>query len=115
MISTNGNAGDAWGFEQGFGQFVEDLPFRSYPEDEGRGVPAEEVTARALQLIDEFADEEPFFLFLHYTDPHDPYFEHPGLLPEAEPPGRFGGSRADLRRLRRVEPTEDDKAHSLCG
>jgi arylsulfatase A-like enzyme len=38
--------------------------------------PAEVVTRRALEAIDR-EGPGPFFLFLHYMDPHDPYFAHP--------------------------------------
>lgn len=46
----------------------------------------------AFEWLEERADER-FFLFLHYMDPHDPYFEHPyngkGIarvsMPEPEP------------------------------
>ena len=111
-ISTNGNAGAAFGFDQGFDEFVYDLPARGYP-DGHLLVPAEEVTKRALVMLDALAPDEPFFLFTHYIDPHDPYMPHPSLLDEAEPPGRFGGSRRDLERLDRLpsdERTEDDEA-----
>jgi arylsulfatase A-like enzyme len=39
--------------------------------------PAEVVTDRGLGWITEYAATAPFFLFLHYMDPHDPYFMHP--------------------------------------
>jgi arylsulfatase A-like enzyme len=40
--------------------------------------PAETVTADALAWLDgASAKQRPFFLFLHYMDPHDPYFVHP--------------------------------------
>jgi arylsulfatase A-like enzyme len=38
--------------------------------------PAEVVTDRALTWI-EANGAQPFFMFLHYMDPHDPYFTHP--------------------------------------
>jgi len=38
--------------------------------------PAEVVTGRALEIIARERDQV-FFLFLHYMDPHDPYFAHP--------------------------------------
>jgi len=38
----------------------------------------EEVTGRALRLLDDVrADSRPFFLFLHYWDPHTPYLPPP--------------------------------------
>jgi arylsulfatase A-like enzyme len=38
--------------------------------------PAEVVTERAQQWLQAHRDER-FFLFLHYMETHDPYFEHP--------------------------------------
>ena len=37
---------------------------------------SEVVNAVAFDFLDRHADSR-FFLFLHYMDPHDPYFEHP--------------------------------------
>jgi len=39
--------------------------------------PAEVVTARALEWLARNGEQLPFFMFLHYMDPHDPYFTHP--------------------------------------
>jgi len=39
--------------------------------------PAEVVTAEVRRWLDRGARDEPFFLFAHYMDPHDPYFAHP--------------------------------------
>ena len=39
--------------------------------------PAEVVTAEVRRWLDRGARNEPFFLFAHYMDPHDPYFAHP--------------------------------------
>lgn len=50
--------------------------------------PGDVVTDRGLAWIAENGDQ-PFFLFLHYMDPHDPYFTHPfngeGLARVANP------------------------------
>lgn len=53
---------------------------------------SEVVNGVAFDWLDQLEDER-FFLFLHYMDPHDPYFEHPyngeGIarvsMPEPEP------------------------------
>lgn len=37
----------------------------------------EEVTARALPLLQEMKEEQPYFLFLHYWDAHSPYLPPP--------------------------------------
>lgn len=39
--------------------------------------PGEVVTDRGLEWIEQHGAKGPFFLFLHYMDPHDPYFTHP--------------------------------------
>ena len=39
--------------------------------------PAEVVTAEVRRWLDRGARDEPFFLFAHYMDPHDPYCAHP--------------------------------------
>ncbi len=38
--------------------------------------PAETVTAEAVKWLDAYG-KEPFFLVIHYMDPHDPFFVHP--------------------------------------
>ncbi|MCB9897000.1 MAG: sulfatase-like hydrolase/transferase [Planctomycetes bacterium] len=110
-VSTNGNAGKAFGFGQGFDTFEWRLPKRGYP-DGFLVTPAEEVTREGLALVDGLGPDERFFLFLHYIDPHDPYLPHPRLMRTPEPPGRFDGSRAELSALDRLGParTPDDEA-----
>jgi arylsulfatase A-like enzyme len=41
--------------------------------------PGEVVTAKGLEWLDTPAAKQggPFFMYLHYMDPHDPYFVHP--------------------------------------
>ncbi len=56
---------DAQGFEQGFGK---DFDFFS-----GRDARAAELTDRALAWLDEHGGK-PFFLWIHYRDPHAPYY-----------------------------------------
>ncbi len=111
-VSTNGNAGRSYGFDQGFDQFHIPTIRDGYPGDVEIRT-AEGVTRLGLQLIDTVDDDRPFFLFLHYVDPHDPYLSRPGLLSAPEPPGRFDGSRASLKQLDRADPatlTEADYA-----
>lgn len=44
--------------------------------------------------------EEPFFLWLHYFDPHQPYSPPTGYLPDSEPPGRIGTSFGRVQDVR---------------
>jgi len=57
------------GFAQGFDVFDEDH-VRGH-----RAITSEGVSDRALELLDQRGDE-PFFLFLHYFDPHSDYRNH---------------------------------------
>ena len=107
-VLSNGNAGPTYGFDRGFVRWVWPQVERGYPGD-FRKVTAEGVTLEALKALDEqerSASRRPFFLFVHYIDPHDPYLPQPGLLPGSEPPGRFSGSRLDLKELDRLPPNE---------
>jgi arylsulfatase A-like enzyme len=80
------------GFDQGF---------ESYDESEARGaqhISSAEVTRKAIELIDRHGDE-PWFLFVHYFDPHNDYFLHPGFefFPEYDGDLRGGEPLLALR------------------
>jgi arylsulfatase A-like enzyme len=61
-----------WGFDQGFDVFDEESV-------QGHGaVTSPAVSDRALAFLDEHG-REPFFLWLHYFDPHFDYIEHAGF------------------------------------
>ncbi len=59
---------------------------------------AEEVSERALEWLEQSGHEEPFFLWLHYFDPHDPYEPPEAFLRFRSPAasGRDGDRRRDL-------------------
>ena len=61
-----------WGFDQGFDVFDE-----SNVQDHA-AITSPAITATALRFIEAHADR-PFFLWLHYFDPHFAYREHPGF------------------------------------
>jgi len=101
-ISTNRNAGENFGYDKGFGSFFRPSLEHSYPDDHPMAI-AEGVTTEALEWLRTWDGETPFFMFLHYVDPHDPYLPHPGLLSATEPAGRFDGSRRRLKRMKKLE------------
>jgi arylsulfatase A-like enzyme len=103
--TANRNAGPRWGFGQGFEILLTNMERVSYPDDFGM-VPAEVLTAQGLELLDGRDTTRPFLLFVHYTDPHDPYFAHPEFMPGPEPAGGFDGSRRDLRRMDAQHPSD---------
>ncbi|QIB79135.1 sulfatase [Haloferax volcanii] len=80
----------AYGFDQGFDKFDDDLHFGKHKVialaqralDKLRNrhyARAEEINARSLDWLDSLDDDEPFFLWNHYMDTHGPY----------EPPGEY--------------------------
>ncbi len=101
-FADNVNIAPVFGFDQGFYQYVflePDYPLGAsaasselalyqllrqyYARIIGERVVVEQfyqdadtVTASALGWLEAHRDT-PFFLFLHYMDPHDPYMEHP--------------------------------------
>lgn len=60
-VSANGWVSGAFGFDQGFAELIQ----------RDSVAHAEDVNASFLPLLDEL--EPPFFLYVHYIDPHAPY------------------------------------------
>ena len=75
-VVSNGMAGPQFGFDAGYDSFA----FERYKEDDldttgyaakRPSFTADRVTDRALEWLE--GAREPFFLYVHYTDPHEPY------------------------------------------
>ncbi len=99
-VTTNGNAGREFGFDQGFESFV-------YPPVFEGEFTAAGVTELGLQVVAQrrgVLAERPLFLYLHYIEPHDPYLPRPGFTAADSGAGRFSGSRADLQALDALPP-----------
>ncbi len=105
-VVANGNVADRWGFNQGFDHFryLRGSLRRPYA-DAARMDPA---VRKATAML----GGSPFFLYLHYVDPHDPYFVHPGFE-YADPAyaGPIDGSLKTLKPFNRKRPTGADIAH----
>ncbi len=97
-----------FGFSQGFDVWDEDFSNATAPEGvtiwEGFEVEgkfygsAEDTTRRALDWLDGRSHpERPFFLLVHYFDPHDPYTPPPGYRPPFDP-----GPKVALKQVRTV-------------
>lgn len=71
-----------FGLARGFGEYEANI-------ESWAGVPAEELTATAFELLDERPPDRPFFLFLNYFDAHLPH-DPPALFNPANipPPDR---------------------------
>ena len=75
-----------------------------------------DVANRALDFLDDVGDR-PFFLFLHFYDPHWHYAPPPELVPLFEPepyPGKLTGSWWQLRNWTKDKTTPADLAHLLA-
>jgi arylsulfatase len=98
-VVANYNVGRTFGFQQGFDFFVEswherwreqmdDAHFENRTGRTKRFTDAALVTDQALGLLDRRAAGRPFFLWLHYMDPHGPYVPPDGyaeLFADAHP------------------------------
>lgn len=66
---------DDWGMEQGFDTYDKSMGLTWDP----RGVTSPELTDKALAWIGQrTGGDKPWFLWLHYLDPHGRYVAHPG-------------------------------------
>jgi len=103
--------GARFGFDQGFGTFNE--------EEAGRGhsyVSSPGITRRALDWLRNARNESrPFFLFVHYFDPHYNYIMHPILNTHPEYDGKLLGveSWKVLRAMSRNGEIDDDDKRYL--
>jgi len=71
-VVTNGNLARAYGFDQGFDSYVES--WRAATADDPER--AAHVTDAALAWLDAHDEGRPFFLWVHYVDPHA-FYEPP--------------------------------------
>ncbi|MCG3128853.1 MAG: Arylsulfatase [Phycisphaerae bacterium] len=63
-----------FGFAQGFDEFTELLPTKDQIDNATTAAyKAEEVSDRAARWLDKQSPDKPFFLFVHYFDPHIDY------------------------------------------
>jgi len=102
-IVANYNVGRSFGFEQGFDHFVEawqakwaaehgDVPYENAAGRVKEYTDATIVTEEALAFLERRDRDRPFFLWVHYMDPHGPY------LPPAEYRDLFADAHAPAPR-----------------
>jgi arylsulfatase A-like enzyme len=83
---------------QGFSEYDESMAVG------GWGVTSDGVTDSALRYLEAVEQDRPFFLFVHYFDPHYPYVSHDEVDlgdGRADDPAPTQGSRREQRSLRR--------------
>ena len=127
-----------FGFDRGFDVFDARLPLSNTEFLPGRAkiladklkrvvrkhpyLPAEKLTARGLDWLDERAGDAPFFLWLHYMDVHGPYQAKTGNAylnkyrgerlwrkAQTQPDGLSADERQELRELYRAEVEYTDE------
>ncbi len=87
-VVANVNVGRKFAFDQGFDHFVESWAteatrqtgrpdFKNRPGRVKAFTNATIVTDEAIELLNTFEEHQPFFLWLHYIDPHGPYLPPP--------------------------------------
>jgi len=107
-FSTNPSIAEEFGFEQGFDHLTL-LSLDTY---------AEEVTERAAEWLRDFDGQQPFFLYLHTLDPHDPYLP-PARELERWSPGVSGefAARTDevVNRLNRSATRRAEAGETLAS
>jgi len=104
MITANGNVSERFGFNQGWDHFTylpESLERRAHH------VQSPAVNREVFKWLARRDRQRPFLLFVHTTDPHDPYTPNEKfrrrLAPQVDP---SIGTRDSIARLARVSDDE---------
>jgi arylsulfatase A-like enzyme len=91
-----------FGFDQGYDTFHQDHAGGHM------GITTGPVTDEAIGLLDQLSTgDAPFFLFVHYFDPHFVYLRHPAYGFAGERPPRIRWNRG-VAGLRRLDPPPDE-------
>jgi len=110
-VSANGNLSHEFGFDQGFDSFASNDAFKKEPGT--RDIHSDQVTSRALGLLDEYVGEgerKPLFLLVWTIDPHEPYAPPPGVdqlfsIDEFEEIDTYKSKLLDSIRRGEITPT----------
>lgn len=119
-IGRNSSLTDAFAFDQGFDRY-DFHPRGSLGAASGaklltavgahhRSLDTRQLTDRAVDWV-RGAAEPPFFLWLHYFDPHQPYVPPESFLPEGRAPERIGAGFTARREVRSgsLRPTPEEQ------
>ncbi len=104
---------DKYGLRQGIADFDDELVLRDFGRSH-RAISSKQISDKGLAWMAERRDSaKPWFLWLHYFDPHVPYQEHPSVGDKfgTSPIGRYDGEIAFTdaqmgRVLRRAKASE---------
>jgi arylsulfatase A-like enzyme len=125
-VVANVNLGKKFAFDQGFDHFVESwvdevirmtgqATFENAPGKVKRFTNATIVTDQGIEVLDRLAanPEKPYFLWLHFMDPHGPY------LPPAAYEGLFSDAHRRqlvvLKRVPKYQRQEDPKTGAVSN
>lgn len=105
MITTNGNVAARFGFSRGWHRY---LHLRERPKSRAHHVQSAELNRSVFAWLDRRDPSQPFLLFVHSTDPHDPYtpLAHFRALLAADVEDPEAGSTRSLRRLANLPEEE---------
>jgi len=109
-VVSNKLIGRDQGFAQGF-EYWDETQAKSRKTISTPGV-----TDAAIEMLDDFeAEGRPFFLFVHYFDPHYDYLPHPEYGFAPEPVGRLDGTQ-NIDALRAWMPnlTAEEREYLLA-
>lgn len=116
-LTTNGHVAAAWGFDRGFDQFD-----ATWNLGLGHDTPAAEVNRALAPRLARL--RPPYFLYVHYLDPHQPYAPPKGwdgrplppdlaaLAPLAEGPNLPGGGGATRAQLEAASELYDGEVRA---
>lgn len=97
------------GLDQGFAHYDDTFPKRYKLVNRERL--AEDTTAAVEAFLEKQPLEPPFFLFVHYFDPHDPYRVHPGIYESLETQARDLNRRPSTKREKKVLAYDNEIAY----
>jgi arylsulfatase len=111
-VVANFNVGRTGGFDRGFDHFVESwvaqagARYVNRPGNVKHYTDGETVTGQALDWLDQRNPDAPFFLWLHYMDPHGPYVppdRYASLFAPAEPGPEIPHGQIPIYQVQRDE------------
>ncbi len=114
-VVANGAVGSEFGFDSGFDSFTE--TWKNPPKVAGSDPNgAENVTRLASDVAERLPADRPWFLWVHYLDPHSPYEPPPAFRDRFQGDEHFdGGPRVPISRKPKQEMAGIGRSQVLDG
>lgn len=103
---ANYNISASWGFAQGFDIYEHPPANAGYPGDY-QLADAAQINRRVFHWLQHESSDQPWFLFVLYIDPHDPYLPHADHSYGTPPAPEVNGSRPYLEAIKDRKPDPD--------